>query len=87
MRTQILATITSAARGGNAPAFARIAFNQALKVRSCYSQFNFDDPWVFPMRISNRRIVRPSGTDGQVPDFKSLGKQLPHSYNYPLTKA
>ncbi len=76
----------AAARSAKAPAFARITFNQSLKVRSCYSQFNFDDPWVFPIKISARHIARPSGLAGQVPDFRQLGAMLPDSYHFEMTE-
>ena len=70
-----------------APAFARVHFNQSLKTKSLYDQYNFDDPWCFPVTISPRRMIeRTRELAGQVPDFRKLGSLLPDQFRYKVAQ-
>ena len=37
------------------PRFLSVAFTQALAAKPGYSQYNYNSPWIFPIRFINRR--------------------------------
>ena len=63
-------------------ALARVKFNRSLASKSNYSHYSFDDPWIFPVSVSNQGINRPSGASGEVPSFGWLSKKLSSDFAY-----
>ncbi len=66
-----------------APMFAKITFNKNLASRPMYAHYNFDDPWIFPIKMDTEgQIERPKGAYGEVPWFDWFSRVMSNEFGY-----
>ncbi len=68
-----------------APIFAQIDFNHALATNPLYSQYNFDDPWIFRIEVLKKdgryEIKACVDEKAEVPDWDWLSLTFPGRYS------
>jgi hypothetical protein len=66
-----------------APMFVKITFNRNLASRPMYAHYNFDDPWIFPVKMDTAgQIERPVGAYGEVPWFDWFSRAMANEFGY-----
>ena len=63
--------------------FVKITFNRNLASRPMYAHYNFDDPWIFPVKMDTAgQIERPVGAYGEVPWFDWFSRAMANEFGY-----